>query len=169
MNNKVIFLDVDGTLCNDEGFVPESAKEAVRSARKNGHKVYLCTGRSKAEIYDFIMVIENISFILNNFIKNSFSEYIIFNWVIQTDEIMNLVLDSLKLKGVDVHKITLMCSEEKLIERIARDISKGIRDSESIKRSVDNLRLYERMETLKINTDNKSVETIIEEIKKIIR
>lgn len=34
MNNKVIFLDVDGTLCNDEGFVPESAKEAVRSARK---------------------------------------------------------------------------------------------------------------------------------------
>ncbi len=115
------------------------------------------------------MVIENISFILNNFIKNSFSEYIIFNWVIQTDEIMNLVLDSLKLKGVDVHKITLMCSEEKLIERIARDISKGIRDSESIKRSVDNLRLYERMETLKINTDNKSVETIIEEIKKIIR
>ena len=115
------------------------------------------------------MVIENISFILNNFIKNSFSEYIIFNWVIQTDEIMNLVLDSLKLKGVDVHKITLMCSEEKLIERIARDISKGIRDSESIKRSVDNLRLYERMETLKIKTDNKSVETIIEEIKKIIR
>ncbi|ALP90308.1 MULTISPECIES: Cof-type HAD-IIB family hydrolase [Clostridium] len=57
MNNKVIFLDVDGTLCNDEGFVPESAKEAVRSARKNGHKVYLCTGRSKAEIYDFIMEI----------------------------------------------------------------------------------------------------------------
>ena len=55
MNEKVVFLDIDGTLCNEDGFVPETAAEAVRRARKNGHKVYLCTGRSKAEIYDFIM------------------------------------------------------------------------------------------------------------------
>ena len=56
---KIIFLDVDGTLCNDEGNVPESARIAVQKARKNGHLVYLCTGRSKAEIYDFIL---NIGF-----------------------------------------------------------------------------------------------------------
>ncbi|WP_459478882.1 Cof-type HAD-IIB family hydrolase [Clostridium saccharoperbutylacetonicum] len=54
---KIIFIDVDGTLCNDEGFVPESAAIAVKEARKNGHLVYLCTGRSKAEIYDYIMEI----------------------------------------------------------------------------------------------------------------
>lgn len=54
MNNKVVFLDVDGTLCNDLGFVPESAKQSIQTARRNGHKVYLCTGRSKAEIYDEI-------------------------------------------------------------------------------------------------------------------
>ena len=55
MEKKIVFLDVDGTLCNDEGFVPSSARDAVRAARKNGHLVYLCTGRSQAELYDFIM------------------------------------------------------------------------------------------------------------------
>lgn len=55
MEKKIVFLDVDGTLCNNEGFVPDSARDAVRAARKNGHLVYLCTGRSKAELYDFIM------------------------------------------------------------------------------------------------------------------
>lgn len=57
MNKKVIFLDVDGTLCNDLGLVPESAAEAIQKAREHGHLVYLCTGRSKAEIYDDIMAI----------------------------------------------------------------------------------------------------------------
>lgn len=56
-DRKIIFIDVDGTLCNDEGFVPESAAIAIKEARKNGHLVYLCTGRSKAEIYDYIMEI----------------------------------------------------------------------------------------------------------------
>lgn len=56
-DKKIIFIDVDGTLCNDDGLVPESAAIAVKEARKNGHLIYLCTGRSKAEIYDFIMEI----------------------------------------------------------------------------------------------------------------
>lgn len=52
--SKVIFLDVDGTLCNYEGVIPESAKQAIKQARKNGHKVYICTGRSRAEVYQEI-------------------------------------------------------------------------------------------------------------------
>lgn len=55
LEKKMIFIDVDGTLCNDLGLVPESAAIAVKQARENGHLIYLCTGRSKAEIYDFIM------------------------------------------------------------------------------------------------------------------
>lgn len=50
MQKKVVFLDVDGTLCNDLGKIPESAVSAVQKARENGHLVYLCTGRSRAEI-----------------------------------------------------------------------------------------------------------------------
>ncbi|MDD7390423.1 MAG: HAD family hydrolase [Lachnospiraceae bacterium] len=49
--SKIIFLDVDGTLVDYEGRLPESAVKAVRLARANGHRVYICTGRSKAEVY----------------------------------------------------------------------------------------------------------------------
>ena len=55
--SKIIFIDVDGTLTNYENQVPASAVEAIRAARANGHKVYLCTGRSRAEIYDSIWAI----------------------------------------------------------------------------------------------------------------
>lgn len=48
--SKIVFLDVDGTLINYEAKMPKSAGEAVDKARANGHKVYLCTGCSKAEI-----------------------------------------------------------------------------------------------------------------------
>lgn len=46
---KIIFLDVDGTLVDYEGNLPASAVEAIRKARAKGHRVYLCSGRSKAE------------------------------------------------------------------------------------------------------------------------
>jgi Cof subfamily protein (haloacid dehalogenase superfamily) len=54
---QVIFLDVDGTLTNDNGRVPDTAAQAVKAARANGHKVYLCTGRSRAEILPEILEI----------------------------------------------------------------------------------------------------------------
>lgn len=51
---KVIFLDIDGTLVDYEGKMPKSAMKAVQEARKNGHKIYLTTGRSKAEVYQYL-------------------------------------------------------------------------------------------------------------------
>lgn len=57
MTKKVIFVDVDGTLVNDDGLVPDSARTAITKARDNGHQVYLCTGRSKPELYEPILSI----------------------------------------------------------------------------------------------------------------
>jgi Cof subfamily protein (haloacid dehalogenase superfamily) len=48
---KIIFLDVDGTLVDYKNNLPDSAVTAVRKARANGHRVYISTGRSKAEVY----------------------------------------------------------------------------------------------------------------------
>ena len=50
MTRKAVFLDVDGTLIDDYGRVPDSAVRAVREARRNGHLVFLCTGRSMVEL-----------------------------------------------------------------------------------------------------------------------
>lgn len=51
MRRWAVFLDVDGTLVNDRGLVPDSARQAVRQARRNGHLVFLCTGRSPIDVW----------------------------------------------------------------------------------------------------------------------
>lgn len=53
----ILFLDVDGTLINYKAQIPSSAKEAVIAARKNGHFVFLCTGCSKQEILEDILIL----------------------------------------------------------------------------------------------------------------
>lgn len=45
-NRKALFFDVDGTLFSEVNRnVPESARQAVAQARKNGHLVFINTGR----------------------------------------------------------------------------------------------------------------------------
>ena len=63
---SLILLDVDGTLVNYQLQVPNSAREAIRQARENGHRIYLCTGRAKAEIYDFLWELGIDGLILGN-------------------------------------------------------------------------------------------------------
>jgi len=49
MEQKLIFLDIDGTLTSPgSNTPPESAMTAVRRAQAKGHKVFLCTGRNPA-------------------------------------------------------------------------------------------------------------------------
>ena len=55
MGSKAVFLDVDGTFVNDRGVVPPSAREAVVAARANGHKLFLCTGRAVAQLWEEIL------------------------------------------------------------------------------------------------------------------
>lgn len=57
LSKKIVFIDIDGTLTTPDGKVPSSAKQAIRTARQNGHLIYLCTGRSKPEIISSILEI----------------------------------------------------------------------------------------------------------------
>lgn len=56
-NEKIIFLDVDGTLVGYDNQLPKSAVEAIHQAQARGHKVYMCTGRSEGEIQEDIAAI----------------------------------------------------------------------------------------------------------------
>lgn len=47
---KILFLDVDGTIVDYDNNIPASCVAAIRAARAAGHLVYMCTGRSKAEV-----------------------------------------------------------------------------------------------------------------------
>ena len=65
-SSSVILLDIDGTVVNYRFEIPTSAREAIREARQNGHRIYLCTGRAKAEVYPFIWELGIDGVILGN-------------------------------------------------------------------------------------------------------
>ena len=52
--SRIAFLDVDGTIIDSGEFIAPSTIDAVRTARANGHLVYLSTGRASVEIYPAI-------------------------------------------------------------------------------------------------------------------
>ena len=47
---EIIFLDVDGTIVDYANHILSSAVKAIRQAREKDHLVYVCTGRSRAEM-----------------------------------------------------------------------------------------------------------------------
>lgn len=55
MDKNIIFLDFDGTLTDEKGAVPSSAIQAIKESQTKGNKVFLCTGRCPAELYDWIL------------------------------------------------------------------------------------------------------------------
>lgn len=91
MKNKLVFIDVDGTLVNDNGIVPKSAEIAIKKARSNGHYMFLCTGRSKAELFDNIMNIgfDGIIGAAGGYIE--FSNKVIMHKKVKSDDIKHLV------------------------------------------------------------------------------
>ena len=52
METKYIFIDIDGTLFDQEYGIPQSAIDAIQKARSNGHKAFICTGRPFKEVDD---------------------------------------------------------------------------------------------------------------------
>ncbi len=48
---RIAFLDVDGTILEHGTAIADSTITAIRTARENGHLVYLCTGRAAGDIH----------------------------------------------------------------------------------------------------------------------
>lgn len=51
---RIAFLDVDGTIIDENRRIAPSTIDAIQTARLNGHLVYLCTGRATVEIFPFL-------------------------------------------------------------------------------------------------------------------
>ena len=97
------------------------------------------------------MVIDNISYLLNNFISCSVYENIIFCWVMHEQSILDDVLSRLDKHNCILYKFSLVCSEQALISRITKDIKMGIRTEDVINRSISRLKNYFEMVTEKID------------------
>ena len=49
-------------------------------------------------------------------------------------------------------------------ERLMADVKKGIRNADVIERSTERIPLYQKLDSIKIDTCNKSVQDVVEEI-----
>ncbi len=55
---KALFFDIDGTLVNFQGQMPDSARQALRQAKEKGHMLVICSGRSVSQIYPWLLDME---------------------------------------------------------------------------------------------------------------
>ena len=100
------------------------------------------------------MVVNNICFLLNNFIRCSEYKYVIFCWVMHQNEIIDEILNHLNLENTEPYTITLTLTEEALTKRLNDDISKKIRQPDILKKSIDRIGLYSDMNTWKVDVSS---------------
>ncbi|HIQ98132.1 MAG TPA: AAA family ATPase [Candidatus Scybalocola faecavium] len=110
------------------------------------------------------MVMENIIFMLNSFIRCSVYENIVFCWVMHEQEIMDRILARLELKDCQVFLFSLVASPKALKIRLQKDIDQGLRTEDVLRRSMDRLPLYEKLDTVKIDVSNISPEETARQI-----
>lgn len=97
------------------------------------------------------MVLDNICFMLNNFIKCSSIENIIFVWVMHEQSIIDDIISRINTLDCKIISVSLMCSEDILEKRLKNDIDAGLRSKDIIKRSTERLPMYQSLDTIKLD------------------
>lgn len=114
------------------------------------------------------MVIDNICHTLNNFIKCSVFDNIIFTWVLHEQGIVDAIVSRLDKDDLNIVSVSLVADENILKSRLQKDIDAGLRSSDVIDRSIARLPLYENLNTVKIDTDNLNAEQVALKIFRLI-
>ena len=109
------------------------------------------------------MVLRNICYMLNSFIHCSAYDNVIFCWVMHEQSIIDGILRELDTTNCIVRTISLT----NLRGRLAADVAHGIRTADVIERSIKRISMYSELDTIKINTSNKSVPEVVNEIKSL--
>jgi len=110
------------------------------------------------------MVLENICFLLNQFLHCSAYENVIFCWVMHQQSILDTILSRLDTEACRVLPISLICNATALEKRLQKDITSGIRKPDIIERSVQRISLYTALNTVKVDVSEISPEKAAEVI-----
>ncbi len=116
------------------------------------------TGETKA------LVLGNICHVLNSFLDCEAFDNVVFCWVMHDQAVIDAILSRLHTSGWDVKRVSLVCSERALRERLRRDIDAGVRDAGVLERALDRLRLYPGLDTHKLDVTELSPEEAALEI-----
>lgn len=110
------------------------------------------------------MVLQNICYLLNQFIHCSAYQNIIFCWVMHEQSIIDTIIERLDLTDCAVKTISLVCDEKTLIARLKNDIDSGIRNNDVVKKSISRLGLYKNLHTTLVSTEGKNIKEVAKEI-----
>lgn len=110
------------------------------------------------------MVVHNICYLLNSFLHCSAYENIIFCWVMHEQSIIDRIMEKLDIENCEVKNISLIADENNLRDRLTADITSGVRAADVIDRSVARISMYQALDTIKIDTSNKTVQAVADEI-----
>lgn len=104
------------------------------------------------------IVLDNICYVLNNFIRSTAYTNILFCWVMHEQRIIDTILSRLDTHACKVKTISLVCTPEALTARLTRDIAEGTRQADIVERSVGRLPLYDALDTIKIDVSARTPE-----------
>lgn len=110
------------------------------------------------------MVTDNICYLLNNFLRCSAYENIIFCWVMHEQFIIDAIIERLNTENCNVKCISLITDEATLRNRLQTDVNAGIRTKDVIERSIVRISKYKSLNTIKIDTVNKTIKQVADEI-----
>ncbi len=110
------------------------------------------------------MVTDNICYLLNNFLRCSAYENIIFCWVMHEQFIIDSIVERLNTESCIVKYISLMTDEATLRKRLEADVVAGKRTEDVIERSIARISKYQSLNTIKIDTVNKTIQQVADEI-----
>lgn len=113
------------------------------------------------------LVLDNICCLLNNFINCTVFDNIIFCWVLHQQDTIDELLTRINLENVDVKVISLVCNQEALIKRLQQDIDQNIRTNDVIERSLERLKHYQNLNTIKIDVSNLTVNQTVAAIERL--
>ena len=109
------------------------------------------------------MVLDNITYLLNQFLAQPDFDYILFSWVMDDPEIVRSILNRL-LGEFTFNHFTLSPSPAQLRRQLQSDIDRGLRTPECFERSLARLPHYDDIDSEKIETTGREPQSIAREI-----
>lgn len=115
------------------------------------------------------MVLENIAFLLRQFLENPSFQYVVFCWVMQEEAIAKELLRRLEGCAYELYRFKLVCNPDALRARLQSDVDVGLREAGVIERSVARLPLYEAVGGVPLDVGEMTVEETVEAIRKRLK
>ncbi len=106
---KLIAIDMDHTLLNDQGELPESFTQQVLALKEQGINVAIASGRPLYTLQDmFSHLVDDLIFVSDNGAAITHHNEQLYNAIIQPEDYKKLM--NFTLKQTDVHGIPILCA-----------------------------------------------------------